>query len=162
PSPRISRYAPHRDSGPGRVFLAGRDLHQPVHHRPRHHRNVMEWSPVFWPARSGTETGGGVSCPICAEAPAAPRSATFDPSPTGLSSRGRLGMEELPKKVFRCAIYTRNSSEHNLDLEFNSLDAQREACEAYIKRVRRTRAGDLFPPVTMTGRSRAPLSTVLP
>src|SRR5205823_12946262 len=34
---------------------------------------------------------------------------------------------------FRCAIYTRKSTEHNLDLEFNSLDAQREACEAYIK-----------------------------
>jgi site-specific DNA recombinase len=33
----------------------------------------------------------------------------------------------------RCAIYTRNSTEHNLDLAFNSLDAQREACEAYIK-----------------------------
>jgi site-specific DNA recombinase len=32
-----------------------------------------------------------------------------------------------------CAIYTRKSTEHNLDLEFNSLDAQREACEAYIK-----------------------------
>jgi site-specific DNA recombinase len=38
-----------------------------------------------------------------------------------------------PKKPFRCAIYTRKSTEHNLDLEFNSLDAQREACEAYIK-----------------------------
>lgn len=38
-----------------------------------------------------------------------------------------------PRKVIRCAIYTRKSSEHNLDLEFNSLDAQREACEAYIK-----------------------------
>jgi site-specific DNA recombinase len=36
-------------------------------------------------------------------------------------------------KPQRCAIYTRKSSEHNLDLEFNSLDAQREACEAYIK-----------------------------
>src|SRR5262249_13588556 len=33
----------------------------------------------------------------------------------------------------RCAIYTRKSTEHNLDLAFNSLDAQREACEAYIK-----------------------------
>src|SRR2546425_9731714 len=30
-------------------------------------------------------------------------------------------------------IYTRKSTEHNLDLEFNSLDAQRESCEAYIK-----------------------------
>ena len=37
------------------------------------------------------------------------------------------------KKVLRCAIYTRKSTEHNLDPEFNSLDAQREACEAYIK-----------------------------
>jgi site-specific DNA recombinase len=37
------------------------------------------------------------------------------------------------KKQFRCAIYTRKSTEHNLDLEFNSLDAQRESCEAYIK-----------------------------
>src|SRR3954451_7699387 len=37
------------------------------------------------------------------------------------------------KKQFRCAVYTRKSTDHNLDLEFNSLDAQREACEAYIK-----------------------------
>ena len=36
-------------------------------------------------------------------------------------------------KLARCAIYTRKSTDHNLDLEFNSLDAQREACEAYIK-----------------------------
>ena len=33
----------------------------------------------------------------------------------------------------RCAIYTRKSSEEGLDQEFNSLHAQREACEAYIK-----------------------------
>ena len=33
----------------------------------------------------------------------------------------------------RCAIYTRKSTEHGLELEFNSLDAQRDACEAYIK-----------------------------
>ena len=42
-------------------------------------------------------------------------------------------MKPSERKVFRCAIYTRKSIEHNLDLEFNSLDAQREACEAYIK-----------------------------
>ncbi|HCX16607.1 MAG: recombinase family protein [Afipia sp.] len=35
--------------------------------------------------------------------------------------------------ALRCAIYTRKSTEHGLELEFNSLDAQREACEAYIK-----------------------------
>tara|TARA_R110001599_G_scaffold322654_2_gene533771 strand:+ start:583 stop:2115 length:1533 start_codon:yes stop_codon:yes gene_type:complete len=33
----------------------------------------------------------------------------------------------------RCAIYTRKSSDEGLDQTFNSLDAQREACEAYIK-----------------------------
>ncbi len=32
----------------------------------------------------------------------------------------------------RCAVYTRKSSEEGLEQEFNSLDAQREACEAYI------------------------------
>src|ERR1700709_960823 len=36
-------------------------------------------------------------------------------------------------KPVRCAISTRKSTEHGLELEFNSLDAQREACEAYIK-----------------------------
>ena len=35
-------------------------------------------------------------------------------------------------KLTRCAIYTRKSTEHNLDLAFTSLDAQREACVAYI------------------------------
>jgi site-specific DNA recombinase len=42
-------------------------------------------------------------------------------------------VDKPTKKQFRCTIYTRKSTEHNLDLEFNSLDAQREACEAYIK-----------------------------
>src|SRR5262245_16812641 len=42
-------------------------------------------------------------------------------------------MKPTERKSFRCAVYTRKSTEHNLDLEFNSLDAQREACEAYIK-----------------------------
>src|SRR2546422_3862533 len=42
-------------------------------------------------------------------------------------------MDTPAKKLARCAIYTRKSTEHNLDLELNSLDAQREACEAYIK-----------------------------
>lgn len=35
-------------------------------------------------------------------------------------------------KTIRCAIYTRKSVTEGLDQEFNSLDAQREACEAYI------------------------------
>jgi site-specific DNA recombinase len=38
---------------------------------------------------------------------------------------------ETPRK--RCGIYTRKSSEEGLEQEFNSLHAQREACEAYIR-----------------------------
>ena len=38
-----------------------------------------------------------------------------------------------PLERHRCAIYTRKSSEEGLEQDFNSLDAQREACEAYIK-----------------------------
>jgi DNA invertase Pin-like site-specific DNA recombinase len=37
------------------------------------------------------------------------------------------------RKMLRCAVYTRKSSEHGLEQDFNSLDAQREAAEAYIK-----------------------------
>jgi site-specific DNA recombinase len=37
----------------------------------------------------------------------------------------------MPRRQ-RCAIYTRKSSEEGLDMEFNSLDAQRDACESYI------------------------------
>jgi site-specific DNA recombinase len=36
------------------------------------------------------------------------------------------------KPVIRCAIYTRKSSEEGLEQSFNSLDAQREACEAFV------------------------------
>jgi site-specific DNA recombinase len=37
------------------------------------------------------------------------------------------------RRTLRCAIYTRKSSEHGLEQDFNSLDAQRESAEAYIK-----------------------------
>ena len=38
-----------------------------------------------------------------------------------------------PRRTRRCAIYTRKSSEEGLEQAFNSLDAQREACAAYVK-----------------------------
>ena len=37
-----------------------------------------------------------------------------------------------PVVTMRCAVYTRKSTEEGLDKEFNSLDAQREAGEAFI------------------------------
>ena len=46
---------------------------------------------------------------------------------------GRRCQWRVNAKPLRCAIYTRKSTEHGLEQEFNSLDAQREACEAYIK-----------------------------
>ncbi len=42
-----------------------------------------------------------------------------------------------PPRLLRCAIYTRKSTEEGLDQEFNSLDAQREAAEAFIRSQRR-------------------------
>ena len=36
-------------------------------------------------------------------------------------------------RTFRCAVYTRVSTEHGLEQDFNSLDAQREAAAAYVK-----------------------------
>ena len=42
------------------------------------------------------------------------------------------GIMPATVRKLRCAVYTRKSSEEGLDMEFNSLDAQREACEAYI------------------------------
>jgi DNA invertase Pin-like site-specific DNA recombinase len=39
----------------------------------------------------------------------------------------------MSTRRLRCAIYTRKSTDEGLDQEFNSLDAQRDACEAYIK-----------------------------
>jgi DNA invertase Pin-like site-specific DNA recombinase len=41
-------------------------------------------------------------------------------------------MKKPVVRKLRCAIYTRKSTEEGLDMEFNSLDAQREACSAYI------------------------------
>jgi hypothetical protein len=42
----------------------------------------------------------------------------------------------------RCAIYTRKSSEEGLEQDFNSLDAQREACDAFILSPARVETAD--------------------
>ena len=52
------------------------------------------------------------------------RAAFLRPSP---------GVIPVKSSIKRCALYTRKSSEEGLDQAFNSLDAQREACEAYVK-----------------------------
>ena len=45
---------------------------------------------------------------------------------------GERGMTKPITRKLRCAVYTRKSSEEGLEQEFNSLHAQREACEAYV------------------------------
>ncbi len=47
--------------------------------------------------------------------------------------RNGTGSRPTTPEVKRCAIYTRKSTSAGLDQEFNSLDAQREACEQYIR-----------------------------
>src|SRR6267378_1009406 len=56
------------------------------------------------------------------------------PNGTGLASSGS-GRRPMvsERRTLRCAIYTRKSSEHGLEQDFNSLHAQRESAEAYIK-----------------------------
>src|SRR5580700_4815302 len=56
------------------------------------------------------------------------------------AARGSLrkSTREAPSNLagsrkIRCAIYTRKSSEEGLEQEFNSLDAQRDACEAFVR-----------------------------
>src|ERR1700728_3826840 len=73
--------------------------------------------------------------------PAYPKLLPPSPAPDGTahasSGCGRHRARRVPmageSKILRCAIYTRKSTEHGLELEFNSLDAQRDACEADIK-----------------------------
>src|SRR4029077_10021798 len=91
----------------GGVCLAGKDIFQPVRHSPDHHRRQLERTKVLWPSGRRGQEG-------------------WQATEWGCGVNGR-------PKTIRCAIYTRKSTEHNLDLEFNSLHAQREACEAYIK-----------------------------
>src|SRR6202008_662702 len=44
-----------------------------------------------------------------------------------------MTMTSARPPIRRCAIYTRKSSEEGLEQDFNSLDAQRDACEAFIR-----------------------------
>ena len=44
-----------------------------------------------------------------------------------------MDVNARPNRRLRCAIYTRKSSDEGLDQGFNTLDAQYEACAAYIE-----------------------------
>jgi len=66
----------------------------------------------------------------------APRAGSVRSKPVRKSNQGAKGEAPSPARL-RCAIYTRKSTEEGLEQEFNSLDAQREAAEAFIQSQRR-------------------------
>src|SRR5216683_1772301 len=76
------------------------------------------------PARSPARTGTGLASSGCVTRPGGPF-----PPPGAMEQPVKC---ETAKPV-RCAIYTRVSSDQGLEQDFNSLDNQREAAEAYIK-----------------------------
>ncbi|MCT8971443.1 recombinase family protein [Microbaculum marinisediminis] len=50
----------------------------------------------------------------------------------GKDSDRRFGDDPMARRRLRCAVYTRKSSDEGLEQSFNSLHAQRDACEAYV------------------------------
>src|SRR6266571_7103769 len=76
------------------------------------------------PGPSPARTGTGHASSACATRP------SHLPSPPAETEQA---VKSEPKKSVRCAIYTRVSSDQGLEQDFNSLDNQREAAEAYIK-----------------------------
>jgi site-specific DNA recombinase len=100
--PRMAGRRARRHRHRRRLRMAGAALQVAVRHRPRHHRHALERLGVL---RAQEPQGADMTKP-----------------------------PEKSKVVrkLRCAIYTRKSSEEGLEQEFNSLHAQREACEAYI------------------------------
>src|SRR5690554_197571 len=100
----MGRGGAHRHSDEGRLRLAGAQVQVAVGGGAGDHRHAVERLPLLRP----------------------PRGAEGRPM-----SRHQEAVAIMPRRQ-RCAIYTRKSSEEGLDMEFNSLDAQREACEAFV------------------------------
>src|SRR5271167_2253104 len=71
-----------------------------------------------WPGRSPAHVGTVQLSSACAR---------------GTDAWRRCAMTANKAAIRWCAVYTRKSSEEGLEQEFNSLDAQREAAEAYIR-----------------------------
>ncbi len=123
---RMARQARTGHGARGRLCLERQDLWQPVAGRQGDHRDKLERPSLLWPAIGSLRSA---SQSVAVE-PLRMRRATRCP----LSVRRRRHEAAATRKAtLRCAIYTRVSSDSGLEQEFNSLDAQREASEAYIK-----------------------------
>ena len=98
--------------GDGRWVRVCRDeLSVPDQDRQKDHRSALVGSALLWPASGGARSARTV------------RGAMAETEKTPRRSAKRT----------RCAIYTRKSSDEGLEQAFNSLDAQREACAAFIQ-----------------------------
>src|SRR5579871_1086800 len=122
----------HLQSGRRRPALA--DCHCPARRSRACTRAGRSPLKSYRMALNGRAGSSGPSAPWPRPSPANTAAATFS------SNSGRS--HEMPPKnnqaptsprVVRCACYTRKSTEEGLEQEFNSLDAQRESAEAYIK-----------------------------
>ncbi len=93
---------------------------------------------------------------------AKPRSGKAAASRSDQARAGAGGRAGAVRAV-RCAIYTRKSSEEGLEQDFNSLHAQREACEAYVASQRHegwTVLPEVYDDGGFSGGSLSPLSEV--
>src|SRR5208337_4709651 len=112
----------------GGLRLEWRDFRQPVPDRQGDDGDQLERPPLLR-ASARTDCSGWRS-------PGPPKKQGRDRSD---NSAGRFVWRpatmnaQTTKRGLRCAIYTRVSTDQGLEQDFNSLDAQREASEAYIK-----------------------------
>src|SRR5262249_5565712 len=110
PGAAMARRSLHRPRWRGRVRISGPALSLADRDRRAHHRGALVGPAVLRPEQATRCCGRRRDRPMTRSARSGPR------------RNARV----------RCAIYTRKSSEEGLDQEFNSLQAQREACEAFI------------------------------
>src|SRR5262249_23790808 len=108
--PRMGRNRAYDHGRAPRLRVSGPSLQIAVGDRPRHHGHAVERLALLCPARR--------------------REGRLMPSKPAPSRQPQT--TSPPARRLHCAIYTRKSTEEGLDQEFNSLDAQREACSSYI------------------------------
>ena len=113
--PGLAGRDPYRDGAGRWLRMAGPAPSVPVRDRSGHHRHPVEWAGVLRVEADGLGFQGL-------------RFRTGQPD----ERKSADALSGTRVRTLRCAIYTRKSSEEGLEQEFNSLDAQREACEAYI------------------------------
>src|SRR5580693_7037654 len=113
-----------------RLRLERQDLWQFVSGRQGDNWHELEWPPLLRPATGGAPVGRKDRDQ---DESAREDEARASASRCRFQSGGAAMKPEARKPNLRCVIYSRVSSDSGLEQEFNSLDNQREAAEAYVK-----------------------------